>query len=208
MAHAPLCVDEIEGRPIVVAEAAPDRIVVVDRDRIRQLHHLHGTTNVVGVVLERELGRVHADDDEPLIPVFLGPGAHIGNRAQPVDAGVSPEIDEHDLAAQARGGQRLGVEPRGGATQRTQLAFDGRTNRGRRQLLHECRKQAAGNSERGDAHRGSAQEPTPTLVDSVGTLSRAHREISPTGRGAARLCVAVTLAQERRNSPLWAVRGR
>ena len=51
----------------------------------------------------RELRRVHADHHQSLVLVLLGPGADIGQRAQPVDAGVGPEIDEHDLAAQAGG---------------------------------------------------------------------------------------------------------
>jgi len=49
---------------------------------------------------------VDADDDEPLRCVLLGPGAHVRNRAQAVDTGVGPEVDEHDLAAEAVRGQR------------------------------------------------------------------------------------------------------
>src|SRR5262245_43232226 len=39
------------------------------------------------------------------------PGADVGKRAQPVDAGVGPEIDEDDLAAQRRRSQRRRIEP-------------------------------------------------------------------------------------------------
>ena len=56
--------------------------------------------DVAGVVLERELRRVDADDDEPVVAVLLVPGLEIGQRAQAVDAGVGPEVDQHDLAAQ------------------------------------------------------------------------------------------------------------
>src|SRR6185369_12983013 len=52
------------------------------------------------VLFKRELRRMHADHDQTLVPVFFGPGADIRQRAQPVDAGVSPEIDEDDLSTQ------------------------------------------------------------------------------------------------------------
>ena len=51
-------------------------------------------------IIEGELRRMHADHEETLILVFLGPGLDIGDRAQAIDAGVGPEIDQHDLTAQ------------------------------------------------------------------------------------------------------------
>ncbi len=78
MSNTPLRIDEIEGRPIVVRESPPDRIVVIDRDRILDPHVLRGPANVLDVVLKCELRRVHADHDQSVIPVFLGPRAHIG----------------------------------------------------------------------------------------------------------------------------------
>ena len=56
--------------------------------------------DVAGVALERELGRVHADDDQAVAAVARVPGLEVGQRAQAVDARVGPEVDEHDLAAQ------------------------------------------------------------------------------------------------------------
>jgi hypothetical protein len=41
MADLPLCIDEVQRRPVVVAERIPDPIVAVDRDRI-------GNPQVVG----------------------------------------------------------------------------------------------------------------------------------------------------------------
>ena len=64
----PLGVDDVESRPVSVVEGLPDRVVVVDRDRIVDPHLLHGPADVVEVVLERELGRVHADHDQAVIP--------------------------------------------------------------------------------------------------------------------------------------------
>ena len=104
-------VDEVERRPIVVRERLPDRVVVVDRDRIRDAHLAQRLADVLQVVLERELGRVHADRDEPVIPVGLVPRADVRERPEPVDAGVRAEVDDDDLPAQAVGRQRRRVEP-------------------------------------------------------------------------------------------------
>src|SRR6185369_15992292 len=61
--------------------------------------------------VESELRRVDPKDDEALAPVLVGPRAQVRQRPLPVDARVRPEIDQHDLAAQLLGGQRLRVEP-------------------------------------------------------------------------------------------------
>jgi hypothetical protein len=58
-----------------------------------------------------ELRRVDADHHQSLLPIFLMPGANVGKLAQPVDAGVGPEIDEDHFAPQSRRGQRRRIEP-------------------------------------------------------------------------------------------------
>src|SRR5829696_507016 len=78
MSNMPLCIDEIEGRPITVVESTPYRIVVIDRDRIINPHVLRGSANVIDVFLKCELRRMHADHNQSLILVFLGPRADIG----------------------------------------------------------------------------------------------------------------------------------
>src|SRR5437763_11598440 len=70
-------IDEIEGGPVLVLERTPYRMVAIDRDRIIDSHVLRGPANVLDVLLERELGRVHADHHESRILVFLGPRADI-----------------------------------------------------------------------------------------------------------------------------------
>ena len=67
MSDASLGVDEVQGRPVVVGERVPDAVVVVDRDRVLDPHVGQGSADVLDVPLERELGCVHADHDEPLI---------------------------------------------------------------------------------------------------------------------------------------------
>ena len=71
-------IDEIEGRPILVIEGAPDRVVVVDRDGILDPHLLHRTTDVVEVAFECKLGCVHADQDEPF-PYFCAQARTYGS---------------------------------------------------------------------------------------------------------------------------------
>src|SRR5688572_5208117 len=111
MPDVPLSIDEVEGRPVVVLERPPDRVVAVDRDWILNPHVVHGSTNVLDVLLEWKLGRVHPDHDQAVVPVLCGPGMDVGYGAQPVDAGVGPELDEDDLSAQAVRRQWRGVEP-------------------------------------------------------------------------------------------------
>jgi len=101
MADAPLGVDEVQSRPILIRERVPDRVVAVDRDRIRDSHLGQRFADVLEVLLEAELRCVDADHDEPVIPVPVGPGADVGKRPDPVDAGVRAEVEEGDLPAQA-----------------------------------------------------------------------------------------------------------
>ena len=81
MPDAPLRVGEVQGRPVMVVEGAPYRVVVVDRDRVADPDLPHGPADVIDVVLERELGGVHADYHQSLAGVFPGPGAEVGKLA-------------------------------------------------------------------------------------------------------------------------------
>ena len=119
-------IDEIERRPGLVPECAPNGVVVVDRDRVVDLHVLHGPANVGDVLFEFELRRMDADHHQSLVLVFLGPGADIRKLAPPVDAGVGPEVDQDDLAAQRLRRQRRRIQPFVRALERCQLALTGR----------------------------------------------------------------------------------
>jgi hypothetical protein len=126
----PLRVDEVEGRPVSVAEGIPDRVVVVDRDRIVDPQVSGGSAEVVEVVLDVELGRMDADHHQAVVLVPLGPGAEVGKLAEPVDAGVGPEVDQNGVAIQVGRCQWRRVEPAAGAEERRQLTLD-------RQVDHE-----------------------------------------------------------------------
>jgi hypothetical protein len=100
VADLALGVDEVQGRPVMVVEGAPDGVVVVDRDRVGDPQVLDLLADVVEVVLEVELGRVHADDHQSVLLVPLGPGADIGEGAQPIDAAVGPELDQDEAGVE------------------------------------------------------------------------------------------------------------
>jgi ribulose 1,5-bisphosphate synthetase/thiazole synthase len=74
--------------------------LVVERHRVTDSELPDCLPHVRRNALECELGRVDADHNQALVAVFFGPGADIGERSQPVDAAVCPEVDEDDLSAQ------------------------------------------------------------------------------------------------------------
>jgi hypothetical protein len=64
----------------------------------------------VAAPVDVELGGVHAEHDQPIVLVFLGSGTDVRKLAEPVDAGVGPEVGQYDAAAQADCGQRRQVQ--------------------------------------------------------------------------------------------------
>ena len=109
--YPPFAVDQVLGRPVDVAEGVPRHVVVVLRDRVLDPVLGYGGEDVVPVLLERELGGVDADDDQPAVSVLVVPLLEVRERPDAVDARVGPEVDEHHLAALAGYGERLGVDP-------------------------------------------------------------------------------------------------
>jgi len=73
-----LGIDEVERRPILVVEGAPDRMLVIHRDGIVDAELLRGPSHVVQVLLESELRGVHPDHHQSSIPVLIGPCPDIG----------------------------------------------------------------------------------------------------------------------------------
>ena len=67
MPDATLRIGDVERGPVLVGEGVPNGVVVVDRDRVLDLQLARCSSNVVDVVLDVELRRVHADDDEPVL---------------------------------------------------------------------------------------------------------------------------------------------
>src|ERR1700677_4132814 len=100
-ANMTLRIDEVVRGPVLIIESLPYGIVIVERDRIGDFQVRDGAAHIARIFLEGKLGRVDADDHEPMILIFVVPALYIGQGAQAIDTGVSPEIDQHDLAAQA-----------------------------------------------------------------------------------------------------------
>ena len=114
VAHPSLGIDEVRGRPVLVLVRLPDRVVVVLDHRIAEAVLGDRVAHVRLVALERELRRVHAHDHEPGPPVAPVPRLQVRQRADAVDAGVGPEVDQHRVAAQPVERQRAAarrVEP-------------------------------------------------------------------------------------------------
>jgi hypothetical protein len=70
-------VDEVQRRPVVVVEGAPNCVVVVDRDRVVDPSLGGRLPDAADLMLERELWGVDADDDHPVVSVGLRPGADV-----------------------------------------------------------------------------------------------------------------------------------
>jgi hypothetical protein len=69
-------------------------------------------------VLHAELRRVHTDHHQAVLPVRVGPGAEVRQGAEPVDAGVRPEVDGDDRAVEVGRGEWVGVQPLVGTVER------------------------------------------------------------------------------------------
>lgn len=123
VADAALRVDEVVCRPIPVLEGAPNRIVVIDRHRKADFQVRDGFFYVIDIFLEGKFRSMHANHYKSLVLIFFGPGPDIGDRAQTIDAGIGPEIDNDDLAFEGLRGQWRRIQPPDGTEQRRHSPF-------------------------------------------------------------------------------------
>src|SRR6185437_9417202 len=96
-ANAASGVDEIVRGPVFVTEGFPYLVVAVEGDGIGDLEVVHGALDVRLLFLKGELRSVYPDDDKSVVLVLGVPGAGVGERAQAVDAGIGPEIDQNNF---------------------------------------------------------------------------------------------------------------
>ena len=100
MPDPPLSIHDIDCRPIFVRERAPYRVVAVERDRI-----IDPPVFTARRTFSMSFSNPNSGECTPTRPirhpVFRSPCSDIGQRAQPIDAGVGPEIDEDDFPAQS-----------------------------------------------------------------------------------------------------------
>ena len=107
-------VEQIFGRPVAVFKVAPGGHIVVLGNGPADVVVGDGVGHIVVVFLKLKLRRVDAQDDQAVILVAAPPFPQVGQGADAVDAGVSPEVHQHHLAlgGQAVNGQgRIGVQP-------------------------------------------------------------------------------------------------
>ena len=80
VADAALGVDEVVRRPVLVVERAPDRVVVVDRDRIADLADPSPPCwTLPRFFSNANSGACTPITTRPWLAILLGPGAHVGN---------------------------------------------------------------------------------------------------------------------------------
>ena len=68
---APVRVDEILRRPVIVMEGTPNDVLAIDRDRIVDSQRFGLAADVVEILLKSEFRGMDADNDQPLVLVLL-----------------------------------------------------------------------------------------------------------------------------------------
>src|SRR5919109_2963342 len=126
IANAPTRVDQILGGPVLVAPRFPGPVSVVLNDRVAEPVLTGRALDVARVALEDELGSVNADDREAPLAVSIVPSLQRRQRSDAIDAGVSPEVDQHDASTKCAHRKRAstGVEPALGFAKLGRLSQD------------------------------------------------------------------------------------
>jgi CHAD domain len=173
----------IEFLPPVYRDKQAKAYLRVIKKLLKHLGSLNDAVVVVALAerlggdlpFKRKLRCVGADDDQAMLVVFLRPGADIGMRPEPIDAGVGPELHQDDLLTQVCRSQWRGIDPLGRTGERRHLAFDGQTGR-----FHACGlcpgRSALTELDCCDSPRGEAVKPAPPVLDPFGCLDGMHRE--------------------------------
>ena len=108
--------DDHQRRPGAHRVLRPDPHLAVDRHRMRHAVPPHRGEDVLAVLFGVELGRMHADHDQRIVPVALLEIVQDREHVHAVDAAVRPEIEHHHLPAQLLDRERpIGIQPRRGA---------------------------------------------------------------------------------------------
>jgi hypothetical protein len=104
-------VNQHERRPRPHRVLLPHNHLVVVHDGVFDVVAQNRLADVLGLLLREELGGVDADDHQR-VGVLALQSLQVGQDVHAVDAAVSPEIEQHDLAAQfAQAERAVGVEP-------------------------------------------------------------------------------------------------
>src|SRR5580704_15783010 len=92
-----LGIDKIESWPKDVVERIPDRVFIVNRNGIVDVHLSQRGANIIHVLLEIKLRSVYPNHNQTLRTVFCIPCADIRQRSSPIDTGIGPKLDDHYL---------------------------------------------------------------------------------------------------------------
>jgi len=106
IADVSLSVEEIKSGPINVMEGIPNHALVVNRNRIVDVHLTQRGPDIRDVLLEIKLWSVYANHDQTLPTVFFIPCAHIRECSAPIDTGIGPKLDKNYPASQIVGSLR------------------------------------------------------------------------------------------------------
>src|SRR5690349_17205156 len=100
VSNVALAIDNIQGGPVMIVEGIPDFVLRVDRDGVGDGLFLHGQPDVLEFLLKTEFRCMNPDNYQPAIAVPVCPRSQIRKGASPVNAGVSPKVDDHHFSAQ------------------------------------------------------------------------------------------------------------
>src|ERR1700689_211352 len=110
-ADAPRGIDKVISGPVLIVKSTPDAIVVIHRHGIGDAEILHRFADVRFIFFKGKLWGMNADNYQAAVLVFLIPGPDIRQRAQAIDAGIGPEIDQNHFATKRSRGERRRVNP-------------------------------------------------------------------------------------------------
>src|SRR6476661_10704323 len=99
-------IEEVVRGPVFIIERAPNLVFVVYRDGIQDAQVTNSLLHIGKIFFERKLRSVYAHDNQSALPVLLSPGSQIRDRAEAIDAGIRPEVDQHDFPTQLLDPQR------------------------------------------------------------------------------------------------------
>ena len=112
-AYVTLRIDKVVCRPVLIIERLPDGVVVIQSHReILDPEVTHGALHIASFSFECKFRSVNPENDQAVILISFVPVRYVWQRAQTVDAGISPEVDQDDLASQGLWRERCGIQPR------------------------------------------------------------------------------------------------
>lgn len=98
-----LPVEKIVCRPVMVMEASPEALILVEEYGKAKAIEFDGFLNASGGSSKGKLGRVDGNDNQPSGAVFPVKMVEVGKGPDAVDAGIVPEIEEDDLSGEIGG---------------------------------------------------------------------------------------------------------